>query len=995
MPETLYVIDTFSLLFQVYHAIPPMTGPAGQPTNAVFGFTRDLFLILNQQRPDYLLCAIDSEGPGVRSDWYPEYKIHRTEMPEDMVPQIPMLTEVISGFGIPVVKAPGWEADDVIATLVRQGEQQGLQVVIVSTDKDCRQLLSDQVRMFNCRKQEFFGPEELRQVWGIRPDQVIDFQSLVGDSVDNVPGVPLIGPKKATALLEQFGTLEDVLAHADQAPGKKLRENLVTYADQARISRKLVTLRDDLPLEFSLDSARVGGIDVARLQRLFLDYGFRKFRDDLHDFDSHWTINTTPQRTQRSLFGDADSTPETKAVQETASVSAKKTSPQRTAPQLPFAGMENSPEPVASDPAAGKAAVAESGEHSQNAIRAVESLAPGAADAASEIPAKAAPPSFHRQREWTVVRDEETLAQLIAEWSQREELCIDLETTSVDPMRAEIVGWAVCADPGKAYYIPTRGPAGQTVLDDQGVLAAFRPLLESPTLAISNQNIKYDLLVWKRHGVNLRTIGMDPMVGHYLLDAGARSHGLNSLADEFLRHRMIPISELIGSGKNQKQMHEVDIDQVAEYASEDADAALQIAHLIRDKLHEQDLWSLYQDVERPLISVLAEMEFHGVRVDEQELHRQSEQVGLRVEELLEELRGSTQREFNPDSPKQLREVLFVDLGLPVSKRTKTGPSTDQSVLEKLALLHPLPAKIMEYRQLAKLKGTYLDALPRMIHPQTGRIHASFNQVVAATGRLSSSDPNLQNIPVRTQEGRQIRKAFIPGEPDWELLCCDYSQIELRVLAHFSGDEALREAFQSGKDIHTAVAAEVFEVEESQVDSDMRRFAKAVNFGVIYGQSAYGLADALGIPQDQAAEFIEGYFQRYPGVAQFIEQTLEECQRTGYAFTILGRRRPITGIKNTQGRNRNMPERTAINTVIQGSAADLIKLAMLQVHQKLAESPLQARMLLQIHDELIFETPIAEREALSQLVHQEMTTALPLNVPLVVDQKHGKNWLEAE
>jgi len=928
MPEKLYLIDTFSLLFQVYHAIPPMTGPSGQPTNAVFGFTRDILMILKQKKPDYLLCALDSEGPGLRSDWYPDYKIQRTEMPEDMVPQLPMLTEVIEAFGIPAVKHAGWEADDVIATLTRQAEAAGLQVNIVSSDKDCRQLLSETVRMFNCRKGEYFGPPELEKTWGVRPDQVIDFQSLVGDSVDNVPGVPLVGPKKAAALLEQFGDLESVLANADKAPGKKLRENLVEFADQARVSKRLVTLNTELPLDFDLESARVGNIDVGKLQQLFLDYGFRKFRDDLHELDGDLTVNIPMRSGQRSLFDG----PGSKAGKKTDTPAVE----------------ESTPAP------------------------------------------------FQTDRDWSIIRETDELQALVDGWMKDcEEIYIDLETTSVTAMEADIVGWAVAAKPGEAFYIPVRGPAGQQTMDNQEVLDIFRPLLENPRIAISNQNIKYDLLVWKRHGIELEKIGMDPMVGHYLLDAGARSHGLSSLADEFLKHRMIPISELIGTGKNQKRMDEIDIDQVAEYASEDADAALQIADIIRNKLHEQELWNLYQDVERPLIGVLAEMEYAGIRVDDEELFRQSELVGRRVEELLEELEGMADRPFNPDSPKQLREVLFDEIGLPVQKRTKTGPSTDQSVLEKLAPLHPLPAKIIEYRQLAKLKGTYLDSLPKLINPQTGRIHASFNQVVAATGRLSSSDPNLQNIPIRTPEGRQVRKAFIPGEPGWELLCCDYSQIELRVLAHFSGDAAMQEAFQSGKDIHTAVAAEVFEVDEANVDSDMRRVAKAVNFGVIYGQSPYGLAAALNIPQEQAAEFIDDYFMRYPGVSQFIEETLEQCARSGYAYTMLGRRRPITGIKNTGGRNRNMPERTAINTVIQGSAADLIKLAMLNVHRELATSGLSARMLLQIHDELVFEAPVEELEPLRELVHREMVNAHPLSVPLVVDMKHGQNWYDAE
>ncbi len=927
MPETVYIIDTFSLMFQVYHAIPPMTGPAGQPTNAVFGFTRDLFMIL-KKKPGYLLCALDSPGPGLRSDWYPEYKAQRKEMPEDLAPQIPMITEVIEGFGIPAVTHAGWEADDVIATVTRQAEAAGMDVCIVSTDKDCRQLLNEHVKMFNCRKGEYFGPPELMETWNIRPEQVIDFQALVGDSVDNVPGVPLVGPKKATALLEQFGDLEGVLANAEKAPGKKLRENLVTFAEQARISKKLVTLSTELPLDFNLETARVGNYDVDSLQQMFLDFGFRKFRDDLYDLAG---------------LGDGEDIPQ--------DIPAAKKVGQR-------------------------------------------SLFDSAGNAAPSTWRAEVKP-VEKAHDWVLIRDEDEFTDLMASLGKAEEICIDLETTGLDAMQADIVGWAVSIDPATGYYIPVKGPAGQFTLDPQQVLEAFRPLLVDPNIAISNQNIKYDLLVWKRLGIEVVNIGMDSMVGHYLLDAGARSHGLDSMADEFLKHRMIPIKELIGTGKTQKRMDEVDVEQVAEYAAEDACISLRLCHLIRIQLEEQNLWTLYTDLERPLIPILAQMEFDGIRVDDRELFEQSRQAEVRINELLEELKEQAGREFNPDSPKQLREVLFDEIGLPVQKRTKTGPSTDQSVLEKLALMHPLPAKIMEYRQLAKLKGTYLDALPKLIHPETGRIHASFNQVVAATGRLSSSDPNLQNIPIRTAEGRRIRKAFIPGEPGWELLCCDYSQIELRMLAHFSGDEALREAFQTGMDIHTAVACEVFEVDEEHVDPDMRRVAKAVNFGVIYGQSPFGLAAALNIPHEQAAEFINNYFDRYPGVENFIHSTLEECHRAGYVYTILGRRRPITGIKNVTGRNRNMPERTAINTVIQGSAADLIKQAMINIHNRLQSSDLKSRMLLQIHDELVFEAPIEEMEELSQLVKTEMEAAMELDVPLLVDMKHGDNWLDAK
>jgi DNA polymerase-1 len=529
----------------------------------------------------------------------------------------------------------------------------------------------------------------------------------------------------------------------------------------------------------------------------------------------------------------------------------------------------------------------------------------------------------------------------------------------------------------------------------EAVRDALRPILEDPHVEVVNQNIKYDMLVLRRAGIRLRGIGLDPMVGDYLLDAGARSHGLDALAARYLRHRMIPITSLIGTGKQQKKMFEVEIERVAQYAAEDADIAWQLAGIIGDKLRQEGLWDLYWDLERPLISVLADMEFTGVKVDADELGRQSAIAGERLERLAHEIYNLAGREFNIESPVQLRDVLFIDLKLPAGKRTKTGASTNQEVLEKLALLHPLPAKLLEHRQLAKLKGTYLDALPAMVNPDTGKIHCSFNQVVAATGRLSSSDPNLQNIPIRTEEGRLVRRAFVPSQAGWKLVCADYSQIELRLVAHFSQDSALLTAFQDGADIHTAVAAQIFGVPADGVDSAMRRVAKAVNFGVIYGQSPYGLSATLGIAQSDAAAFIENYFARYAGVDRYFEQLLREVQATRFAKTILGRRREITGIRSTTGRQRNLPERTAINTVIQGSAADLIKRAMIKIHRRLEETSFPVHMLLQIHDELVFETPAEHVSALVELVQGEMQHALELTVPLVVDVSAGGNWLDVQ
>lgn len=896
MPETLYLVDTFSLVFQVYYAIrQPMTGTRGQPTNAVFGFTGDLQHLIKDRKPTHLICAMESPEPGERLQVYEDYKAHREEMPDDLRPQIPLILDVIEGFRIPIVTCPGWEADDVIATLTRQAVERGMEVRIVTNDKDARQLLGPKTKIYSIRKKQFYDEEALLKDWGIRPDQVIDFQSLVGDSVDNVPGVPQVGPKTATTLLNRFQTLEEVLAHPSDAPGKRVQENLVAFADQALMSRELVTLRTDLPIEIDWDAARIHEPNHERLLELFTDFGFRRYSEEFR-------------------------------------------------------------------------------------VK------------ATEAKVEAAQP---HSRTWDVIRTQGQFDAFLRELSQQKSVCIDLETTSLNPLDAEIVGWAVCWEADHAWYLPVDGPSGDCEIASSAAVAALKPILEDPGHEVINQNIKYDLLVLRRAGIEVATIGLDPMVGDYLLDAGARTHGLDDLAKRYLVRKKIPISDLIGTGKTQLKMFEVDVDSAAEYASEDADVAWQVAAMIKEKLKDAKLWDLYWHVERPLIPVLADMEWTGIRINVDELQRQSISAQKRLDGLVADIHAEAGREFNIDSPKQLATLLFDDLKLPVLKRTKTGPSTDQDVLERLAAEHALPAMIIEHRMLSKLKGTYLDALPKLVHPKTGRIHCSFNQVVAATGRLSSSDPNLQNIPVRTPEGRLVRRAFIPGQDHWKLVCLDYSQIELRMLAHFCRDDALLSAFAEGRDIHASVAAQVYGVDATDVTPEMRRVAKAVNFGVIYGQTAFGLAAALRISKEEAATFIEGYFKTYAGVERWVNETLDACRDSGYARTILGRRREIVGIRSRRPRNLNLPERTAVNTVIQGSAADLIKQAMINVHRRLKEAPALGSLLLQIHDELVFESPADKVAELVALAKHEMEHALDVSVPIVVDVKVGDNWLDAE
>jgi len=896
MSETLYIVDTLSLVFQVYHAIrQPMTGSRGQPTNALFGFTGDIEFLRNEKKPTHLICAMDSRGEGERNKIYPQYKAHREAPPEDLLVQIPLVLDLIRAYNIPVVIVPGWEADDVIATLATRAAAAGMDVRLVTSDKDARQLLNDKIKIFSIRKKQVYDIEDLKTDWGIRPDQVVDFQSLMGDSVDGVPGVPQVGPKTATTLLQEYGTLENVLANADKVKKKSVSANLKEFAHLAHMSRELVRLHRELPIELDWEAARVQEPDWPKLVELFTDYGFRRY--------------TAEAQAQLA----------------------------KTSPQAPVAPT----------------------------------------------------------RDWKTIHTPPEFEVFVAELSQQPKFCIDLETTSLNAMDAEIVGWAFCWQAGVGYYVPVDGPSGSQTLDGKLVLNAIKPILEDPARTVINQNIKYDMLVLKSHGVEIAHVGLDPMVGDYLLDAGDRSHGIDVLTKKYLHREKIPTSDLLGQGTRQLKMFEVDVDKVAEYASEDADFAWQLSELIETQLKEQSLWDLYWNLERPLISILAQMETYGIRVNSEELKRQSVLVEARMVGLTIECHALAGHEFNLNSPKQLATILFEELHLPVVKRTKTGPSTDEEVLEELSAKHPLPAKLMEHRMLAKLKGTYLDALPLMINRKTGNIHTSFSQVTAATGRLSSTDPNLQNIPVRTEEGRLVRRAFVPSEPGWKLVCLDYSQIELRMLAHFCQDPVMLEAFRQGEDIHRRVASEVYGIPGDQVTTDQRRVAKAVNFGVIYGQTSFGLANALGIERSVAETFITEYFKRYAQVEVFMHQTLEEVARTGYAKTILGRRRAIDGIRPKRFNTLNMPERTAVNTVIQGSAADLVKQAMIHVDRALKAAKHPARMLLQIHDELVFEAPESEVASLIELAQREMENALPLNVPVVVDVKVGDNWLDAK
>ncbi len=909
MNQTLYVVDAHSLIFQVFHAIPEMSAPDGRPTNAVFGFTRDLLRLVDEKRADYLIAAFDTPAATFRDAMYSAYKATRGPMPDNLRPQIDMIRQVVVALGVPLIECDGFEADDVIATIVAQAATRDVTTFICTGDKDARQLLGPRVSIFNLRKDAVFDADSLAADWGVRPDQVVDLLAMTGDSVDNVPGIDGVGPKTAAMLLQEFGTLDNVLANVDKVSGKKRQENLRAGSDAAHRARELVRLRSDVPIVVDWDAARTGRFDAQRLAQLFAEFGFR--------------------------------------------------------------GLTNRFAATTAQPAAWTA-------------------------------------------DYRVVDSLDSLAAVAGELSREPRVSIGLLTSGGAALQTRLVGLSLSSRAGAAWYVPVRGPLGAPPLDESAIVRLLRPLLEADRPAKCGHDLKHLSLVLRRLGVRLAGLAIDTMVADYLMEAGERSHSLEQLARRYLNHTMMTVEELLGKGPSQRTADLVGVADAARFAGEAADVAWRVASVQEARLREQQLWQLYETLEGPLIEVLADMEFDGITIDLALLDRLSRDFTAeltRIEAKVFELAGG---EFHIGSPTQLRQVLFERLGLPVLKRTKTGASTDQEVLEQLAQRHPLPALLIEHRQIAKLKSTYVDALPKLVDPDTGRVHASFNQVVAATGRLSSSDPNLQNIPIRTEQGRQIRQAFVPRRttagPDggqgnlfepkanhepWRLLTADYSQIELRVLAHLSGDAELSRAFAADQDIHSFVASQIYGVSPGEVTTEMRRGAKVVNFGVIYGLGPFGLAARLGISQDDAEAFIAAYFAKYRGVETFIGHVLDQAHRDGSVTTILGRRRRIAGVRPRRGRQLNQSEREAVNTVVQGSAADLIKTAMLNLHRRIARERLRSRMLLQIHDELVLEVPGAEQSHLVEVVRHEMTRALPLSVPLRVDVSIGPNWLDTE
>jgi DNA polymerase-1 len=885
-PQRLFLIDGSGYIYRAYFAIRHLSNSKGVATNAVYGFVNMLLKVVREQQPDHLAVIFDSKGPTFRHQLYPEYKANRAAMPEDLVPQVPVIKEVVRAFNMPAIELPGVEADDIIATLARRFAAKGLDVTVVTGDKDLMQVVAERIRLLDTMKDQVCGLEEVAARFGGTPQQVIEVQALAGDSSDNVPGVPGIGEKTAVELIREFGSVDNLLANLDRVKGKR-RENLETYAEQARLSKQLVTLRDNVPLELDYASFALSPPDRQALTKLFKELEFHKL---LQEFSS-------------------------------------------------------------------------------------EQQASGAG--------------------YRCVLTTADLEVLVAALQDAGRFAVDTETTGLDPLRADLVGLSFAVTGGAGWYLPLGhyylGVPEQ--LPRRLVIDRLRPLLEDPALAKIGQNIKFDALVLARAGIELRGVETDTMIASYLAQPAAKSHGMDALASDLLGYRTISYAEVAGSGKNQIGFDQVAIDKATVYAAEDADITLRLAEKLLPMLTECGQERLFREVEMPLVGVLTAMERAGVRIDADYLGGLSRELAGKLAVLEGEIHRLAGGPFNIASPKQLGEVLFERLKLARGRRTKTGWSTDGEVLVNLAEEHPVAALLLEHRSLAKLKGTYTDTLPKLVNPDTGRIHTSFNQAVTATGRLSSSDPNLQNIPIRSEEGRRIREGFIPADGS-VLLSADYSQVELRILAHLADVPALKEAFARGEDIHRRTASEMLGIFPELVSDEQRRQAKTINFGVIYGISAFGLAKQLGIGRREAQAFIDAYFARYPGIQTFMEAKIAEARAHLQVTTLLGRRCAIPDIHSQNGAVRGFAERNAINYPVQGSAADIIKVAMVNIHRRLAEEKLATRMVLQVHDELVFEVPAAEVEAVRQLVRAEMEGAVALTVPLAVEVGVGRNWREA-
>lgn len=931
-PERLFLLDGMALAYRSYFAFiqRPLINSRGENTSAVYGFVTFLQKILEEEQPDYLAVAMDTSAPTFRHKEYKEYKATRQKMPEDMASQLEMLKDVVRAFGVPVIELDGYEADDIMGTLARRAEQEGVETFLVTADKDFMQLVTEKIRIYRPGRQgtdlEIIGFEEVRKKFGVEPDKVVDVLGLIGDTSDNVPGVPGIGEKTAIPLIQKYLSIENLLANADNIPQKGVREKLQKFKAEALLSKKLVTIDTNVPVKIDFHTLKTGTPDVDALEQLFERLEFKSLLRKLRESSSFRREESPAPPQEPTVLSD------------------------RTTDN----------------------------------------------------------------HEYHLVRTEKDLDVLIRTLLSARRFVFDTETTSTNPLQSRIVGVSFSVKEREAYFVRINDPGveiedlfgtrsasiggGKGAAEGPGfpaavVLQKLKHVFEDPAIAKIGQNIKYDMLVLSRYGIRVKGAVFDTMVGAYLLRQDGQ-HNIHSLAREYLGYRTLLYDELSGTGKDRKSIEAIPLHQLVEYSCEDADVTFRLFTVLRQRLKAEGMSDLAENVEFPLISVLARMEQAGVAIDVPYLRSMSKELDGLLENLTREIHKDAGGPFNINSTKQLQEVLFTRLGLTTARKTKTGFSTDVSVLETLRNEHPIVEKLLEYRQLSKLKSTYIDALPQLIHPDTGRVHTSFNQTVAATGRLSSSDPNLQNIPIRTDIGRSIRKAFVASGEGRKILAADYSQIELRVMAHISGDRGLVDAFLSGEDIHASTAAKVFGVDQKDVSREMRRKAKEVNFGIMYGIGPFGLARRLDISQTEAKEIIETYFERFPKVRQYINDTIETARVRGYVSTLLGRRRYLPDLKSKNQNIRSNAERQAINMPIQGTAADMIKVAMVGIDAEFVKKELRSAMILQVHDELVFDLEETEETVVRSIVEEKMKSALALTVPVEVDMGIGHSWFEA-
>lgn len=900
--ERFFLIDGMAIAYRAYFAFinRPLINSKGMNTSAIYGFVSTLDKILSDERPEHITVVFDTKHPTFRHKRFAEYKATREKMPEDMIEQLPWLKRIVEAYNIPVLELPGWEADDVIGTLAKRAEKEGLECFLVTPDKDYMQLVSEQVKIFRPGKTgdtyEIIGVEGVFEKFGVRPDQVIDVLGLMGDQSDNIPGVKGIGEKTAIPLVQEFGSIQGIYDNLDRITKPALRSKLEEQREMAMLSRELVTIDIHAPIEVDPLNLRASAKDVPTLRDLFGELEMKRHLQNLVANTQGSTDGSTPSP---SGIGDIDSV----------------------------------------------------------------------------------------QHEYILVETPEALTAMVTELGAAPEFSFDTETSGLDPLQSDLVGMSFAVQPHHAWYVPTNGTLEQGV-----ILDAVRPLFNGSHMIIG-QNLKFDLLVLRNAGIETSAHLYDTMLASYILRPEGE-HGMDALALQHLHYSPVSIETLIGKGKNQISMSDVPLSIIGHYAAEDADITLRLAHALRPEIAATGQEALLRDVEVPLVHVLADMEYRGVRIDTDALAEISREMEKQIDQSCGEIYTQAGEIFNIGSTKQLGVILFEKLKLPSGKKTKTGYSTDVSVLESLVGLHPIIEQLLGYRQLTKLKSTYVDALPRMVNPRTGRVHTSYNQAVAATGRLSSTDPNLQNIPIRTERGREIRRAFVAADADHVLLSADYSQIELRLAAELSGDAGLIEAFSSGEDIHSSTAMKLFDVSADDLTPEMRRRAKTVNFGILYGISAFGLAQRLGISNADAKDLIDRYFDRYPKISEYIANTIGFAKKNGYVQTIRGRRRYIPDIGSSNRNVRMFAERTAINAPIQGSAADMIKIAMIELHREIMKKKFRSSMILQVHDELVFDVVRPELEELTALVIEVMKSAMDLRIPIEVDAGWGDNWLEA-